>query len=53
MNLLYEFRGRKIYEAIEYARNIEEKTGRSILEKFQSEQPALAQTIFKYAMFNF
>jgi len=37
---------RELYEAIEYARNVDEETGKSILETFQAEQPALAQTIF-------
>lgn len=43
---MHELKGRELYEAIEYARNVDEQAGRSLMEKFQSEQPALAQTIF-------
>jgi len=43
---MHELTDRELYEAIEYARNIDEEKGRSIMEKFQIEQPALAQTIF-------
>ena len=43
---MYELTDRELYKAIEYAKNIDEATGRSIIEKFQSDQPALAQTIF-------
>ncbi len=43
---MHELRDEELYEAIEYARNIDEETGRSIMETFQTEQPALAQTIF-------
>lgn len=43
---MHELTNKELYEAIEYARNIDEETGRSVMEKFQIEQPALAQTIF-------
>jgi len=43
---MHELTDRELYEAIEYARNIDEETGRSIMQKLQIEQPALAQTIF-------
>jgi len=43
---MHELTDRELYEAIEYARNIDEETGQSIMQKFQVEQPALAQTIF-------
>jgi len=43
---MHELTGKELYEAIEYARNIDEETGRSIMENFQVEQPALAQTLF-------
>jgi hypothetical protein len=43
---MHELTDQELYEAIEYARNIDEDTGRSIVEKFQVEQAALAQTIF-------
>lgn len=43
---MYPLTDRELYKAIEYAKSIDEQTGRSIIEKFQSDQPALAQTIF-------
>jgi len=43
---MHELTDRELYEAIEYARNIDEETGRSIMQKLQVEQPALAQTLF-------
>jgi len=43
---MHELTDRELYEAIEYARNIDEEAGRSIMQKFQIEQPALAQTLF-------
>ena len=43
---MHELTDKKLYEAIEYARNIDEENGRSVMETFQMEQPALAQTIF-------
>ena len=43
---MHELKERELYAAIEYARNINENDGRSILEKFHAEQPALAQAVF-------
>lgn len=43
---MHELTDRELYEAIEYARNMDEETGRSIMQAFQVEHPALAQTIF-------
>jgi len=37
---------KELYEAIEYARNIDETNGRKVMESFQVEQPALSQTLF-------
>jgi hypothetical protein len=41
-----ELTERELYQALEYAKSIDEETGRKILEGFQLDQPALAQTIF-------
>jgi len=43
---MHELTDHELYKAIEYARNIDEEAGRSVMETFQAEQPALAQTIF-------
>ena len=43
---MHELIGGELYKAIEYTKNIDEATGRSIIEQFQTDQPALAQTIF-------
>ncbi len=43
---MHELSDQELYKAIEYARNIDEETGRSIMEIFQAEQPALSQTLF-------
>ena len=43
---MHELIDRELYSAIEYAKNIDEATGRSIIEQFQTDQPVLAQTIF-------
>lgn len=43
---MHELIDRELYNAIEYAKNIDEATGRSIIEQFQTDQPVLAQTIF-------
>ena len=37
---------RELYQALQYAKSIDEETGRKILEQFQLDQTALAQTIF-------
>ena len=41
-----ELSDRELYQALEYAKNIDEVAGRQIIEQFQINQPALAQTIF-------
>lgn len=43
---MHELKDRKLYLALEYAKSIDEETGRKIIEPFQIEQTALAQTIF-------
>lgn len=37
---------RELYQSLHYAKSIDEETGRKILEQFQLDQTALAQTIF-------
>ena len=43
---MHELSDKELYQAIEYAKSIDEETGRSILNQFQKDQPALAQTLF-------
>ncbi|NOR71786.1 MAG: hypothetical protein GQ532_19215, partial [Methylomarinum sp.] len=43
---MHELTDRELYHAIEYAKSIDENTGRSIIEQFQTDQPALAHTLF-------
>ncbi|WP_419600493.1 hypothetical protein [Thiolapillus sp.] len=43
---MHELSDRELFQAIEYAKSIDEESGRAILEKFQTDQPGLAQTIF-------
>ncbi len=43
---MYELSERELYEAIHYARSIDEENGAKIIEQFQLGQPALAQAIF-------
>lgn len=43
---MHELSQAELYKALEHAKSIDENTGRTILEKFQIDQPALAQTIF-------
>lgn len=43
---MYELSEQELFEAIHYARSIDEQGGAQILEQFQLEQPALAQAIF-------
>ena len=43
---MHELTDRELYQALEYAKSIDEDTGRKIIEQFQLEQTALAQTIF-------
>lgn len=35
-----------LFEALQYARSQDEQAGRAILERFQTRQPAFAQTLF-------
>lgn len=41
-----ELTTRELYQALEYAKSIDETTGGKILARFQLDQPAFAQTIF-------
>jgi len=41
-----ELTDRELYQALQYAKSQDENAGRSILQQFQAEQGALAQTIF-------
>lgn len=41
-----ELTTRELYQALEYAKSIDETGGRAILQRFQLEQPAFAQTLF-------
>ncbi|MDD5494111.1 MAG: hypothetical protein PHG36_05515 [Dehalococcoidia bacterium] len=43
---MHELTDRELYQALEYAKSIDEDAGRKIMEQFQLEQTALAQTIF-------
>ncbi|NOQ14598.1 MAG: hypothetical protein GQ583_09010, partial [Methyloprofundus sp.] len=43
---MHELIDGELYKAIEYAKNIDQETGRSIIEQFQADQPILSQTIF-------
>lgn len=43
---MHELTDRTLYNAIAYAKSIDEDTGRKIIERFQADQPALAGTIF-------
>jgi len=43
---MHELSDRELYKALEYAKSIDENTGRKILEQFQRDQPAFAQVIF-------
>ena len=43
---MQELSEHELYLALEYAKNIDEASGRKIIEQFQLEQTALAQTIF-------
>ena len=44
--IMHELSNSELYEAIEYARNIDESAGQNILNNFHLEQPALAEAIF-------
>ncbi len=41
-----ELTDRELYQALQYAKSQDENAGRAILQQFQTEQPALAQTVF-------
>lgn len=43
---MQELSDKQLYQAIHFAKTQDEAAGRAILESFQSDQPALAQTIF-------
>jgi hypothetical protein len=43
---MQELTNQELYQALEYAKSIDEDTGRKMLEQFQLDQTALAQTIF-------
>lgn len=43
---MHELTKREVYQALEHAKSIDEAAGRKILENFELEQTALAQTIF-------
>jgi hypothetical protein len=43
---MYELSERELYEAIHYAKSVDEETGAKLIEQFQLEQTALAQTMF-------
>jgi hypothetical protein len=43
---MHELTERELYQALEYAKSIDEETGSKIIERFQLDQTALAQTIF-------
>lgn len=51
---MHQLTDRELYLAIEHARSIDENTGRSIIESFQKDQPALAHSLFTVfpSMFN-
>ena len=41
-----ELTDKELYLALSHAKSLDEQAGRTILEQFQTEKPALAQTIF-------
>jgi len=43
---MHDLNERELYQALQYAKSIDEESGRKILEQFQLDQTALAQTIF-------
>ena len=43
---MHELTERELYNAIGYAKSLDEDAGRKIIERFQLDQPALAGTIF-------
>ena len=43
---MHELTDRELYQSLEYAKGIDEETGRKIIERFELDQTALAQMIF-------
>lgn len=43
---MHELTERELYHALEYAKSIDDDAGRKIIEQFQLDQPALAETVF-------
>lgn len=43
---MHELFGQELYHALEYAKSIDEETGIKIMQRFQLEQTAMAETIF-------
>jgi hypothetical protein len=43
---MHELTERELYQALEYAKSIDEENGKSILSLFETDQPMLFQTIF-------
>jgi hypothetical protein len=43
---MHELSERGLYEAIYYAKSIDQETGAKLIEQFQFEQTAMAQTLF-------
>jgi len=43
---MYELSERELYEAIHYAKSVDEETGAKLIEQLQLEQTAMAQTLF-------
>jgi hypothetical protein len=41
-----ELTERELYQALEYAKSIDDSAGRTIIEQFQLDQPALSETVF-------
>lgn len=43
---MHELSERELYQALEYAKSIDEANGKRIMSQFQADQPMLFQTIF-------
>lgn len=43
---MHELTQKELYDALSYARSLDEVAGRAMLSRFQREQPALSQTFF-------
>jgi hypothetical protein len=43
---MHELTERELYQALEYAKSIDEENGKRILSQFEADQPMLFQTIF-------